>query len=44
MSNSTLGYLSPAGYEQDTQEGLIGPRQDIVNDTATTHHHQEQAA
>jgi putative transposase len=45
--HSTLGYLPPAAYEQqhsNTQEGLTGPPQDIVNDTATTHHRQQEAA
>jgi putative transposase len=52
--HSTLGYLSPAAYErqhrESTQEGLIGPRQDIVGGTApitpttTRTNHRQQAA
>jgi putative transposase len=45
--HSTLGYLPPAAYEyrqRHTQEGLIGPRQDIMNDTTTTHYRQPEAA
>jgi transposase InsO family protein len=32
--HSTLAYVSPADYEKSTQEGRIGPRHDIVGDTA----------
>ena len=32
--HSTLGYVSPADYEQSTQEGRIGPRHDIVRGSA----------
>lgn len=45
--HSTLGYLSPAAYEHrhmNTQQGLIGPPRDIVNDTAMTDHPQQEAA
>jgi len=43
--HSTLGYLSPAAYEhQHSQEGLTGPPPSIVNNTATTDHHQQKAA